>query len=138
MTEPLAGLARPLAVVAAVAVLAGCASSGSSPPGGRATGSVVLTTRGARATLQGDPTSVAGSVEEVFRVLDIDLTQLNVDRDGGTVEGQAGLDRVFVELSPESERHTRVEVRVRTPSTNRWDRAAARGILEEVRRWQAS
>lgn len=138
MVERFVGFVRPLAAVAATALAAGCALSGSSSPGERNTGNVALTTRGAQATLRGDPTSVAGSVEEVFRILDIDLTRMNVDADGGSVEGQAGVDRVFVEMSAVGAERTEVSVRVRTPSSQRWDRAAARGILEEVRRWQAS
>lgn len=138
MVRRLAGLLRPPACVAVAALVAGCALSGSSPGGGETTGNVTLTTRGARAILQGGPESVAGSVEEVFRVLDIRLTRMSVDGEGGTVEGEAGIDQVFVEMSAAGSGRTEVDVRVQSPSGQRWDRAAARGILEEVRRWQGS
>lgn len=138
MVKRFAGTLRALASVTVAALVAGCALSGSSPESGETTGNVVLTTRGARAILQGGPESVAGSVEEVFRILDIRLNRLSVDGEGGSVEGQAGIDRVFVEMSAVSSDRTEVDVRVRSPSGPRWDRAAARGILEEVRRWQGS
>ena len=138
MTRRFAAIARPLALVAVTALAAGCALVGSSSPGGESLGDVVLTTRGARTTLRGGPESVAGSVEEAFRVLEIDLTRRSVDAQGGMVEGQAGVEGVFVELSAVGTRRTDVSVRVRSPTGERWDRAAARGVLEEIRRWQGS
>ena len=138
MAQRFDGLVRPLGSVAVAALLAGCALSGSSPAGGENTGDVVLTTRGAQATLKGDSESVAGSVEEVFRVLDIALNRRSVDDQGGIIEGQAGTDRVFVELSAAGSDRTEVNVRVRTASGGPWNRGAARGILLEIRRWQAS
>lgn len=101
-------------------------------------GDVVLTTRGARTTLQGSPESVAGAVEDAFRVLDIDLARRSVDAQGGMVEGQAGVEDVFVDLSATGPARTDVSVRVQSPTGERWDRAAARGILEEIRRWQGN
>lgn len=138
MVKRFAGILRPLVSLTLPALVAGCALGGSPPQEQETTGNVVLTTRGARTMLQGGPESVAGSVEEVFRVLDIRLTRLSVDAQGGTVEGEAGIDQVFVEMSAESSDRTEVNVRVRSPSGPRWDRAAARGILEEIRRWQGS
>lgn len=138
MVQRFAGILRPLASGAVAALVAGCALAGASPEGGETTGNVALTTRGARAMLQGGPESIAGSVEEVFRILDIDLTRMSVDDQGGTVEGQAGIDEVLVEMSASGSDRTEVNVRVQSPSGQRWDRAAARGILEEVRRWQGS
>lgn len=129
---------RPLVVVAAAALVAGCViPRGSGSPEGP-TGNIVLTTQGAESTLRGDPTSVAGSVEEVFRTLDIDLVRRDVDEDGGRVEGQVGIERVFVSMTAAGANRTRVEVRVRSRAASRWDRPAARGILGEIRRWQAS
>lgn len=136
MIRRIARLALPLAVLTAVTV-AGCASSGASVSDDRVPGFVSLTARGARATLQGDPASVARSTEQVFRVLEIDLIQQQVDDDGGTVEGQAGLDRIFVLMSAEQGDQTEVEVRVRRPAGDRWNRRAAVSILEELRRWRS-
>lgn len=138
MTRRFSAIARPLATVTVSVLAAGCALVGSSPPGGESVGDVVLTTRGARTTLQGGPESVAGSVEDAFRVLDIDLARRSVDAQGGMVEGQAGVEDVFVELSSTGPARTDVSVRVQSPTGERWDRAAARGILEEVRRWQGN
>ena len=138
MTRRFVATARPLATVAVSVLAVGCALGGSAPPESETTGDVVLTNRGARATFRGDAESVAGSVEEVFRVLDIDLNRRSVDDRGGIIEGQAGTDRVFVEMSAAGSNRTEVSVRVRTPSGGPWDRGAARGILLEIRRWQAS
>lgn len=138
MMERTAGWHRPLAAAAATTLVAGCFfPGGGSGTEGRPTGRIVLTTRGAQSTLQGDPASVAGSVEEVFRVLDITLTRRDVNESGGEVIGQSGLDRVFVDISTAGDGRSDVDVRVRTAG-NQWDRAAARGILAEMRRWQAS
>lgn len=138
MSERTSAWFRPLTVVAATALVAGCLLPGRSGSSGRPTGNIVLTTRGAEATLRGDPTSVAGSVEEVFRVMEIDLIRRSVDEEGGQIEGQAGIETVLVEMATTDDGRTRVEVRVRSPEGNRWDRPAARGILGEVLRWQAS
>lgn len=138
MNERTSSWFRPLTLVAATALVAGCVLPGQSGSGGRPTGNIVLTTRGAEATLRGDPTSVAGSVEEVFRIMEIDLIRRSVDQEGGRIEGQAGIETVFVEMTSTDDGRTRVEIRVRSPEGNRWDRPAARGILGEVLRWQAS
>lgn len=138
MSERRSAWLRPLAVVATAALVAGCVLPGRSGSSGRPTGNIVLTTRGAEATLRGGPTSVAGSVEEVFRVMEIDLIRQSVDEEGGRIEGQAGTESVDVEMSATDDGRTRIEVRVRRPQGNRWDRPAARGILGEVLRWQAS
>lgn len=140
-TQRFADLTR-LCTAAVAAVLAvACASPGPSPSdqsdAGQSSRAVILTTRGARITLAGNPTSVANSVEQTFRVLDIDLDQRIVDESGGTVDGQAGQYDISVAMSRSSQRETRVVVQVRQPSGERWDRQTARGILEEIRRWHA-
>ncbi|MFB6240068.1 MAG: hypothetical protein ABEJ46_00610, partial [Gemmatimonadota bacterium] len=70
MSEPTSAWLRPLAAAAAAALVAGCFLPRGGGQEDRPTGNIVLTTRGARATLRGGPTSVAGSVEEVFRVME--------------------------------------------------------------------
>lgn len=137
MIRRIARLALPLAALAAMTAGGGCASSGASVSDDRVPGFVSLTARGARATVQGDPASVARSTGEVFRVMNIDLIRQRVDDDGGTVEGQAGPDRIFLLMSAEEGNQTEVEVRVRRPADDRWNRRAAVSILKELRRWRS-
>lgn len=133
-----AGPLRTLAAAATAALLAGCALTQGAGSEDRPSGNIVLTTRGAESTLEGGPPTVARSVEEAFRVMDIDLLRREVDDDGGRIEGQAGIESVHVTMSAVSGGRTRVEIRVRQASGDRWNRPAARGILGEVVRWQAS
>lgn len=116
------------------ALASGCVGSGQSGP---SVGEVLSTPRGAEATLRGEMEEVVESTEEVFRFLDISYGGRSGDDQESEVRGFAGTDRVIVGLQRRSDALTDVLVRVRTADT-RWNRSAARGILEELRRYLGS
>lgn len=142
------GTTRALALAAALSVVAatGCSLFRSDPgatagdnPGVR-TGQVVLTARGAMIVLRGDTTSLSQAVEDMFENLDIYLVGESSIDGGKQMRGQAGTTEIFVDLNSQSGRETEVRVRVRETgagSQGRWDRIAARGLAEEIRRWAA-
>lgn len=125
--------------VGLLALLASLAAAGCIFPGQHAqpTGQIRVTPRGASSTLKGNLEELAQGTQEIFGYLDI--TYLGRSSSGSTLEirGTSGTSRVFVELEGRSPRTTDVRIRVRRPG-HEWDRDSARGILVELRRWQAS
>lgn len=101
---------------------------------------VVLTARGATTLLRGDTASLSGAVEDMFENLEIYLVGEQTSDGEKEMRGQAGTTEIFVDMKPRSGRQMEVSVRVRESgqgSRGRWDRLAARGLLEEIRRWAA-
>lgn len=135
-----------VAVALAATTVAGCSLFRSSPgasagenPGIR-TGHVVLTARGAMAVLRGDTTSLTRATQAMFENLDIYQVGETTSDGSKELRGQAGTTEIFVDLEPQSGHRMEVRVRVRergSGSQGRWDRIAARGLLEEIRRWAA-
>lgn len=112
----------PFSALASGCLLAAGAAAGSG---------VYFTTRGAGAIVQGSVADVTGSTARVFKSLGIEARGQKETDDAREVYGVSGDADVTVELKKETERATRVEVRVRKSSVT-WDKDLARKILDEI------
>ncbi|MFQ5746769.1 MAG: DUF3568 family protein [Gemmatimonadota bacterium] len=114
----------PFSAVASGCLLAAGAAAGSG---------VYFTTRGAGAIVQGNVGEVTGSTAAAFENLGIEARGRKDTDDAREIYGVSGDDDVTVELKKETDRATRVEVRVRKSSVT-WDKDFARKILDEIDR----
>lgn len=135
-----------LAGACLVVAVAGCSLFGSRQEGVSTaveTGNVVLTATGARTVLRGDTATLSRAVENMFDNFDIYLVGESATDGGKQMRGRTGNTEILVDLEPEPGERVEVSVRVQASGAGggdrrgRWDRIAARGLLEEIRRWAA-
>ncbi|HEX7089543.1 MAG TPA: DUF3568 family protein [Longimicrobiales bacterium] len=123
---------RLVALAALVAAVTGCAAL--AVGGAGAAAGVYLESRGASSVVEGTPSQVAQTTEQVFADLGIRITERDYgDGDGGEIDirGTNGDLDVDVDIEPQSANTSKVHVEAKK-NAFRWDQDYARMVVERI------